>query len=184
MDPRRDWNGKRGVARINAIHELQLIYMVNFTKPNHISRVFGGISMPMVSLRGAFITNKAGLSEDFYRSQGVANSTTSLTSQLAFWGSVVIGVGLGMAHFTLWRSAIPGMALGVGRFPRRSGPVLGSGFCLFTLAYSATTTMVGIPTKPMLKVFHTTSIKDRPNTAASDGAVKGRSYLFMVSEAM
>ena len=140
--------------------------------------------MPMVALGGSFITNKAGLSKKMSILDGIANSIMSLMSQLAFWGCAIAGLALGFSQSPLWGCAISGAALGVGRFSRRSGPVLGIVFCLFTLAYSATTTMAGIPINPMLKVFHSTSIKDRPNTAASDGAVKGRSYLFMVSEAM
>ena len=171
--------------------------MMNFTKPNHIDRVFGGISMPMVSLGGALVADKTGLAKKMSISDGDANSGAGFAlhlpiwagiafgfSQFPLWGCAILGLALGFSQFPLWGCAIPGIALGGGRFPRRSGPVLGSCFSLFTLAYSATTTMAGIPIKPMLKVFHSTSIKDRPNTAASDGAVKGRSYLFMVSEAM
>lgn len=174
---RRDWNGKRGMARTYVIHKLQLIYMVNFTKPNHISRVFGGVPMPMVALGGALVADKTGLAKKMSISDGDANSGVGFLLHSAFWGSLA----LGFCQFPLWGCAILGMALSVGRFSRRSGPILGIVFCFCTFTYSATTTMAGIPIKPMLKVFHTTSIKDRPNTAASDGAVKGQSNL-MVSE--
>ena len=77
-----------------------------------------------------------------------------------------------------------GSVLSLCKFALRSGTILGLMGQLCGLTYITSAFVIVICASPMLKVFHSTSIKDRPNTAASDGAVKGRSYLFMVSEAM